>query len=194
MKIKHEGYQPNIPKFVASAENRLSPRKFCEFLCVAQKADPTGFRVKDIECHGETFSFVMGNHAMSRGRRRSCWTTDRVQQVADRVVSSPLVNAVVRSHQVFWSDEDRKTVAYDPDGITATLVVDSKTHSCWVFAAGVNYVLLLTMLELASNEDQYRVRPNTDVIRLNEDGSVEYDVSRIHEVKAFIETKKEKAL
>ena len=185
MKLQHEGYQPNMVRFLAEAENRCNQRQFCEFLIRSQKADPDGFRVMAMENHEESFSFVVANHSMSRGKNRSFWTAERVQQEAARILENPLVCAAVRSNPVCWNEDTNKAEAYEADEITGTLVVDERTHSCWVFLSGFNYVLLMTMLVLVDDKDRYRVRPHTDVIRLNEDGSIEYDASRIKEVHFF---------
>lgn len=184
--------QSNLNYFLAKAENRLTEREFWSFLNNNQAGDPKNFRVKSMVVHGEQFAFIITSHSYQRAKLRSCWVRERVEKIAERLLNNALVCAKVREHTLFWDDDAGRTAAFDDDGILATVVVDQETSSCWVFEAGFHYVRLKTMFDVIRRKDsinypdRFRVRPNTEVIRLNRDGSIEYDISQIEEVIPFI--------
>ena len=182
--IKGWLYQHNMSQFLAQAENKYSQREFCAFLCKAQECDPSGFCIRSMESKGEKFTFVVSRHALARGVHRSCWTYGRVKDFSAKLLQDDLICTTVRDNMVVWNTEKNRVEAADGE-ISATLVVDQRTRTCWVYEAGFAYVRLVTMLDLCGDNDRYRVKPFTKVIRLNSDGSVECDVSKIREVIPF---------
>lgn len=191
--IAEEVKVPYAASVISKYETELSERDFCNFLCDEQKKHHDDFRVVVMNTHKEPFMYIITEHPYNQAASRSGWTKQQVEQMSQELLKHPLICAKVRSHTVVWDEDANEAKDFAGDGYTSTLVVDQRTGSCWAFEAGFSYVRLKTMLVLAVPEgrtrskwERFRVRPDTDVIRLNVDGSLEFDATKMDEIWPFI--------
>ena len=184
-RIKGYDDQGDMALFLTRAEHDNTKRGFSTILCRAQQYDSRNFRIRAEVVQGEVFTLVVTTHAFKRGSSRCFWPAERVMDEAERVITNHLVAARVRSHGLILDEDTMKPTTFEGDGINGTAVFDQKTGVVFVFEAGMEYVRLKTLMMLYDSECFRVNRADTDAMRLNTNGTVECDPTRIEEIRFF---------
>ncbi len=175
-----ESVQGDLSKTLAKMDQE-SPDKFHAFLAMMARCDNT-VRVQALK---SGYSLIVGEHAYKRLHQRSILCRALFDERVSEIANNPIVRGEMSNHLVFF--DGGYVAPVEEDGIDATAVVDMKSRLLYVFEMGWDYIILKTVMDLATSginaDGSIRVYKNTAVIKLYENGFIEFDGGKISEVR-----------
>lgn len=178
--ITGESVQGCLSKILAKMD-RESPDRFHAFLAMMARCDNT-VRVQALK---SGYSLIVGEHAYKRLNQRSILCRALFDERVAEIANNPIIQGEMSNHLVFFDGDNVAPV--EADGVDATAVVDMKSRLLYVFEMGWDYIVLKTVMDLATSgrnvDGSIRVYKNNAVIKLYADGFIEFDEGKISEAR-----------
>ena len=175
-----ESIQGDLSKILAKMDQE-SPEKFHTFLAMMARCDNT-VRVQALK---SGYSLIVGEHAYRRLKQRSILCRALFDERVAEIANNPIVQGEMSNHLVYFEGDDVAPV--EEDGIDSTAVVDIKSGLLYVFEMGWDYIILKTVMDLATSgknlDGSLRVYRSNAVIKLYANGFIEFDEKKIPEAR-----------
>ena len=179
-----ESIQGDLSKILAKMDQE-SPEKFHTFLAMMARCDNT-VRVQALK---SGYSLIVGEHAYRRLKQRSFLCRALFDERVAEIANNPIVQGEMSNHLVYFEGDDVAPV--EEDGIDSTAVVDIKSGLLYVFEMGWDYIILKTVMDLATSgknvDGSLRVYRSTALIKLYANGFIEFDEEKIPEARCETE-------
>jgi len=179
-RVSGESVQGDLSKILAKMDQE-SPDRFHASLASMARCD-SSIKVNALE---SGYALIVGEHAYKRLRQRSILCRALFDERVAEIASNPIIQGEMSNHLVFFDGNDVAPV--EEDGTDATAVVDMKSRLLYVFEMGWDYIILKTVMDLATSgrnaDGSIRVYKSNAVIKLCENGFIEFNEGKIPEAR-----------
>lgn len=165
--------QGNIAKFLARAEDQLTPSEFYNTILEQQNLDPANFFCSSVPITDKGYVFIVTEHPGKQAAYRTMLNKAQMRTRSAEILRNPLIGVAVTESPVYLNDDD------EVEGIS-TAVVDEQSGLMFLFQSGFSYIRLVTVWNTRSRV--FYAKPNTKVIKLRANGFMEANPDNIPEV------------